>query len=61
MYIRIRKKKRGYSGITLNNYEYIFNEFRFHSTNKVDLASVFIFIYGEVKYGPLRFFLNKQF
>ena len=46
--------KRGYSGIILNNYEHIFNEFHFHSTNKVDLTSIFIFIYGELKYGPLK-------
>ena len=53
-------KKRGYPGIILYDYENIFNEFHFHSTNKVDLTSIFIFIYGQVNTGQLKFFLNKH-
>ena len=52
--------KRSISGVYLNEYNYTFNEFNFRSTNKIDLTAIFLFIYGELKFGPLRFFLNKH-
>lgn len=30
------------------------------TTNKIDLCSAFLFIYGQVKTGPLRFFCSEQ-
>ena len=52
--------KRGISGVYLNDYVYTLNQLSFRSTNKIDLTSIFLFIYGELKFGPLRFFLNKH-
>ena len=52
--------KRGFFGFSLDYYDSFSNEFHFHSSKRMDLTTIFLFIYNELKYGPLRFFLNKH-
>lgn len=52
-------KKRGLNNFDMDEYNNFLMKFRFNSFNKLDLCSIFQFIYGEVTHGPLRFFCKK--
>ena len=53
-------KKRGHPSILLIEMDSINKDFNYLTSNKYDLYSAFMFIFMEIKYGPLSSFCRKN-